>query len=1062
MSPRLIILSLPLLLLWLVWPQSSNTADPLDAVATSERRSRVDSNVISQAVSSSDALDFPITSAPLDKRLGLLSSLSEPQKERPPLPTDEKGRKLVEEQIWAAISPENRSVLSEEDEQGLRSYISDLISPSAAEVPWLCWGEDVPLEKVAAYHEVEALTGLDRSGISLFANQFLGQGRWNRTATDGFVGRVSNEQGEGLTLTWSIVPDGTPAPGTNGSNNQPSDFRTWVASIYGGSTTGPAEDQDWFVIFETAMAAMGDICGVTLVYEPNDDGSAIQTGAGTLGVRGDIRLAAREVDGNGNTLAFAFAPNGGDMVFDSADSNFNNTSFNSRVLFNVIAHELGHSLGLDHVCPIDRTKLMEPSLSTSFRGPQFDESQSLQRQYGDPFEIGESFDNNDSMSNATELGLILDVAQFHQWLSLDDNTDVDFYQFTALRGQELNVLVTPGAGTYLEGAQLNSGDCSAGTAFNSSELQNLTLEIFDESGTLLTSSTGGELGEQERIESYLFEEDGTYFIRINGDTTNAAQLYTFELLLRENIPTARFVTTEFELLEESGSVKNGFLDPNETFRISYPLQNIGNADAQNLQVSVTGGDGVVLFPNEFVVPQLAIGEEGTLELVFGVTDISTSSVSLTITIFDDSGVLNSFEEIFEIGDITRTTAFEEGFDDSSNLPTGWNSEEVDDGNDWGTSGLNFDSPFQSAFVEGEDAQGESILLSPTVTLLADGGILSFQHLYDIEFRFDGAVLEVSRNSGEWFDLITNSEVNVIAGGYDATISQSFDSTIGGRMAWSGSSGVFRTTTVELPPSWVGENLVFRWRFVSDTSELSEGWWVDTITMSTIATVLEPHRPAFGLEYLSGQLDENFPQSSAVLALVTELPLVQEFKIPLEVNGSAGVEDLTSELDITYPSGSRSVSFPVSIAADDIVEGDEVLEISIPSDNAGFAAGDNASQSLTLIDLLNLTTWSELFFSDEVNLTEDSDGDGFSELAEYLLGTDPTDLTSFQPLTLVRDDDSVLLPLTNLPFRTDATLGVEASEDLLNWVDTEFETTEEGLEVNSELMRRFLRLNFSVN
>ena len=63
---------------------------------------------------------------------------------------------------------------------------------------------------------------------------------------------------------------------------------------------------------------------------------------------------------------------------------------------------------------------------------------------------------------------------------------------------------------------------------------------------------------------------------------------------------------------------------------------------------------------------------------------------------------------------------------------------------------------------------------------------------------------------------------------------------------------------------------------------------------------------------------------------------------------------------------------------------------------------------------------------------------------------------------MRDDDSVLLPLINLPFRADATLGVETSENLLNWADIEFETTEEGLEVDSELMRRFLRLNFSVN
>lgn len=1065
MSPRLIILSLPLLLLWLVWPQSSDTAKSADSVVASERRARVDSDSVSHSYSLSEEMGASGTSGFFGERIGHLSSLSRSKKERPPLPTDEKGRKLAVEQIWDAISPKYRNALNEEDEQGLRSYISDLISPAAAEVPWLCWGEDVPLEKVAAYHEVEALTGLDSSGISLFANQFLNLARWTITATDGSVGGVANQQGEGVTLTWSIVPDGTTTPATSTSSSQPSDFRAWIASIYGGSTTEPAENQDWFVIFETAIAAMGDTCGVTLVYEPNDDGSSIQTGvAGVLGRRGDIRLSARAIDGNGGTLAFAFAPNGGDMVFDSTDSSFNNTTFNSRTLFNVIAHELGHSLGLDHVCPINRTKLMEPTLSTSFRGPQFDESQSLQRQYGDPLEVSESSDDNDSVGDATELELVLDEAQTFQWLSIDDNTDVDFFRFTALRNQELNVLVTPGDGTYLEGAQLNSGACTAGTDFESSELQNLTLEVFDESGsTLLTSSTEGELGEQEGIENFLFEEDGTYLIRINGDTTNAAQLYTFEILLRESpSPVARFVTTEFELLEESGFVKNGILDPNETFRISYPLQNIGNGDTQNLQVGVSASDGVVLFPDEYVISEIVIGETGVLELVFGVTDIVTSPVSLNIVIFDDSGVLNSFEEVIEVGDITRETVFEEGFDETTNLPVNWSSEEVDDGNDWVTSGINFDSPFQSAFVEGEDSQGESILLSPSVTLLADGGILSFRHLYDIETRFDGAVLEASLNSGEWFDLITDDDVNVVEGGYDITISTGFDSPIGGRRAWSGNQNTFRTTTVELPSSWGGEDLVFRWRFVSDVSLPSEGWWVDTITLSTVTTIVEPHRPVFELEYLSGQLDENSPESNALFALATELPLVQDFEIPLEVNGSAEVEDISGNLNIAYPSGGRSVSFSVGVVVDEIVEGDEILEVTIPSGNAGFAAGGNASQSVTLIDLLNLTTWGELFFSDEVDFTEDNDGDGFSELAEYLLGTDPTDLTSFQRLTLVRENNSVLLPLTDLPFRADATLGVEVSENLMNWSEAEFETTEEGLEIDSELMKRFLRLNFSVN
>ena len=78
-------------------------------------------------------------------------------------------------------------------------------------------------------------------------------------------------------------------------------------------------------------------------------------------MRGDIRISGHYIDGNSNTLAYNYYPDTGDMVIDTGDNYFNSTFSDSIRLFNVLQHEHGHGLALPHVCPMNETKLMEPT-----------------------------------------------------------------------------------------------------------------------------------------------------------------------------------------------------------------------------------------------------------------------------------------------------------------------------------------------------------------------------------------------------------------------------------------------------------------------------------------------------------------------------------------------------------------------------------------------------------------------------------------------------------------------------------------------------------------------------
>jgi hypothetical protein len=140
----------------------------------------------------------------------------------------------------------------------------------------------------------------------------------------------------------------------------------------------------WHAHFVSVFQRWSELTGITYVYEPNDDGAPFPTSTGVRGVRGDIRIGGHLIDGNSGILAYNFYPNTGDMVIDTADSFYNDTSNNSLRLRNVIAHEHGHGLGLAHTCPIHQTKLMEPYLTLNFDGPQFDDTLGAARLWGLP------------------------------------------------------------------------------------------------------------------------------------------------------------------------------------------------------------------------------------------------------------------------------------------------------------------------------------------------------------------------------------------------------------------------------------------------------------------------------------------------------------------------------------------------------------------------------------------------------------------------------------------------------------------------------------------------------
>jgi len=354
--------------------------------------------------------------------------------------------------------------------------------------------------------------------------QFPDSSRWTATATDG--GGLT--QGQVMTLTWNVVPDGTPIGGSNGEPAAPSNLRSFLNGIYGSENT-------WIQHFETVFNRWGALTGVTYVKATNDDSAPLSTAVvGQLGVRADVRIGGHFIDGDLNVLAYNFfASSGGDMVIDTGDVYYShpggglaNDSLGFR---NILAHEHGHGLGISHSCPINNTKLMEPTLSTAFTHAQLDDKLAGWRGYGDDKE------NNETSGTASNLGNPGNGTTNVTELSIDDDADVDFYKFTVPTEKKAAVTLTPVGSTYLAGPQVG-GSCTAGTNFNALTVQDLGLELRNTDGaSILASATGAGAGAAESIAATSLTGGGTFFVRAFATTSvNNVQGYQLSITISDD------------------------------------------------------------------------------------------------------------------------------------------------------------------------------------------------------------------------------------------------------------------------------------------------------------------------------------------------------------------------------------------------------------------------------------------------------------------------------------------------------------------------------------------------
>jgi outer membrane biosynthesis protein TonB len=170
------------------------------------------------------------------------------------------------------------------------------------------------------------------------------------------------------------------------------------------------------------------------------------------------------------------------------------------------------------------------------------------------------------------------------------------------------------------------------------------------------------------------------------------------------------------------------------------------------------------------------------------------------------------------------------------LPAGWvATNAVGPDPLWITSPTTPDTAPNDAVVKDSPEISDKRLDSRSIVITSAQAQLSFRNNFNLQDTFDGGVLEVSAPNiaGGAFTDITSQAVggSFVTGGYTDTISLAFGSPIAGRMAWSGNSGGYINSVVNLGPNVNGQTIKLRFRLGTDAATGSSGWRIDTISIT---------------------------------------------------------------------------------------------------------------------------------------------------------------------------------------------------------------------------------------
>ncbi len=275
-----------------------------------------------------------------------------------------------------------------------------------------------------------------------------------------------------------------------------------------------------------------------------------------------------------------------------------------------------------------------------------------------------------------------------------------------------------------------------------------------------------------------------------------------------DLPGASLAANGFAVSDPApGGDNDGFAEPGETVQLTVPVSNLSGSTINNVSANVTNGGSADY-------GTVSNGQTVTRQIPYTVpaNAVCGSLHTVTITVTSGATTQPSQTRSFRLGapSFSGTTQDFDGVTAPA-LPTGWTQTNSGANTGWVTNTASVVSAPNAAFAPAPALPGEGNLIT-TVNVTSASAQLSFKNFYNTESTWDGMILEIQIGNGAYQEIVAAGG-NFVAGNYNVAMNAS--SPFGARLAWSGNSTSFISTTVNLPAAANGQIVNLRFRAITD-------------------------------------------------------------------------------------------------------------------------------------------------------------------------------------------------------------------------------------------------------
>lgn len=334
-------------------------------------------------------------------------------------------------------------------------------------------------------------------------------------------------------------------------------------------------------------------------------------------------------------------------------------------------------------------------------------------------------------------------------------------------------------------------------------------------------------------------------------TDHAGAIESYKTDLDTFSVTAHTLNTNYEGLTSGYCSNDSILDKGETGTVSFTIKNGGNSALTGLtgKVVVESGhdvtfanEGVVTLGDvamfasvtsaaiEFTLNEANTGDELVLKFIPDLVDDAEADDYMLSTITNVDFVTRELVGTSQTEDFNTLSRLH---DFTENVMAGGEMA----GDTWGLDQWDADDGMISS--TSNSFTSDVAYQTRTMSVGFDGDYtISFWHLYNLEEGYDGAVVEVSINGGDWAD-VTQMGGEFLGDGYTDTGLDNTEAAIAGRDMFSGSNN--GAETISFGESLNGNQVQFRFRVATDSAYVPgpdqygfpAGWYIDDMTFTNI-------------------------------------------------------------------------------------------------------------------------------------------------------------------------------------------------------------------------------------